>query len=287
MWKNKLTVVSYLLMLLALSGCQVNNINLKPLMDATSKSSDMFGKTLEEEVQMGEDVSSVLLKDSYLYNVKDVQMYVSKVGMWVAHHSERREVPWKFAVIRDDSFNAYATPGGNIFITTGTLDNLENEAELASVLAHEIAHVVRKHHLHAIQKEASVGVALDLARFVRDSKNDESSSSLGLMSEHTPETKFINSLQDIYSNGLARSDELEADRMGMVIAARAGYDPLVYINVLQKIGAYRSGKDEFWEKYLKRHPSADERLKALSPTVEKLSAAQGEILQKRYTDRVR
>jgi len=274
-------------MLIVLSGCQVNNINLKPLMDATKKSSDLFGKTLEEEVKLGEDVSRILLKDSHLYNVKDVQVYVSKVGMWVAHHSERPEIPWKFAVIKDDSFNAFATPGGNIFITTGTLSNLENEAELASVLAHEIAHVVRKHHLQAIQKEARVGVALDLARFVKDSSDEDGSSGLGMMSEHTPEAKFISNLQDIYSNGLARSDELEADHMGMVLAARAGYDPLVYINVLQKIGAQRAGKSEFWEKYLKRHPSADERLNALSVTVEKLSSTQGEILQKRYTNQVR
>lgn len=287
MLKSKLKSLGCVMVLVVLSGCQVNNINLKPLMDATSKSSDLFGKTLEEEIQMGEDVSQVLLKDSHLYNVKDVQMYVNKVGIWVAHHSERPEIPWKFAVIKDDSFNAFATPGGNIFITTGTLRNLDNEAELASILAHEIAHVVRKHHLQAIQKEARVGVALDLARFVQENTDDDGSTGVGLMNEHTPEAKFINSLQGIYSNGLARSDELEADRMGMVIAARAGYDPLVYINVLQKIGANQSSKSVFWEKYLKRHPNADERLEALSSTIEALSTTQGQQLKARYIENTR
>lgn len=285
---SKLRILSLSLLpaLLVVAGCQVNNINLQPLMDASSKSGDLFEKTLEEEVELGANVSQVLLKDAALYNVRDVQRYVSKVGMWVAQHTGHSDVPWTFAVLRDDSFNAFATPGGYIYLTTGTLSQLDDEAELAAVLAHEIAHVVRKHHLIAIQKEARVGMALDLARFARESSREEGGSRGMIFGDHTPEGQFVNSLQDIYSNGLAREDELEADSMGMVIAARAGYDPMVYIKVLQKIDAQQHS-GAFWEKYMKRHPSAEERLAALTRTAEALSGIQGKALPQRYRQQLR
>ncbi|MCP4597850.1 M48 family metalloprotease [Neptuniibacter sp.] len=292
MWITKIgmSVKAFLLFLSLglLSACQVNNINLKPLMDASSKSSDMFEKTLEEEVELGQEVSGVLLKNSAFYNVKDVQQYVSSIGHWLAQHTERPEVPWQFAVLRDDSFNAFATPGGFIYITTGTLSQLDNEAELAGILAHEIAHVVKKHHLAAIQKEAQVGVAVDLLKFAHDSSrdNDSSVSSSPVFADVSAESKLLNGIQDIYSNGLAREDELEADSMGMVIAARAGYDPQAYVKVLQKIDAQQADHP-FWKTFSKRHPSAKDRLTAIEKTAEDLSKIDGKTLEYRFSQELK
>ncbi|EAR59520.1 M48 family metalloprotease [Neptuniibacter caesariensis] len=288
MWNKQLSLSRFLLLTfvaLWVSGCQVNNINLTPLMDATKKSSDLFDKSLQEEVELGQEISLVLLKQASIYNVREVQHYVSSVGGWLAQHTERAEIPWRFVVVRDDRFNAFATPGGYIYITTGTLSELNSESELAGILAHEIAHVVQRHHLNAIRKEAQVGIAADLARFVRDSQ-DDSSGQTAILGDHSLETKLLNSVQDIYSNGLARGDELEADTMGMVIAARAGYDPMSYISVLQKIDAQQADTG-FWKGFTKRHPPASERLEALEKTALMLSELQGQVLTQRYKNVIR
>lgn len=274
------------LLLLGLYGCQVNNINLTPLMEAGKKSTDLFDKSLAEEVEIGEEVSTVLLKKASIYNVRDVQNYVNSVGMWLAQQTERAEIPWTFSVIRDDSFNAFATPGGFIYITTGTLEQLDSEAELAGVLAHEIAHVVQKHHLLAIQKEAKIGIAADLARFLKDSQSDSDSSGATVFGDHTVENKLLNTIQDVYSDGLARSDELEADKMGMVIAARAGYDPMAYIAVLQKIDAQQDDSS-FWQAFSKRHPSAEDRLSELHKLADKMSYIEGKELNNRYSKMIK
>lgn len=176
-------------------------------------------------------------------------------------------------------------PGGYIYITSGTLEQLDSEAELAGVLAHEIAHVVEKHHLQAIQKEARVGIAADLAKFLRDSQRDTKQHN-EMFAGMSPEAKLLQSVQDIYSDGLAREDELAADRLGMLIAARAGYDPMAYITVLQKIDS-RSQDSYFWERFNKRHPSATDRLEALEAIAAALSPLRGKVLNQRYADMIK
>ncbi|WP_415891070.1 M48 family metalloprotease [Neptuniibacter sp. SY11_33] len=285
--KNAIKGVITSFLLMGLSGCQVNNINLTPLMEAGKKSTDLFEKSLAEEVEIGEEVSTVLLQKASIYNVRDVQSYVNSVGMWLAQQTERTDIPWTFSVIRDDSFNAFATPGGFIYITTGTLEQLQSEAELAGVLAHEIAHVVQKHHLRAIQKEAKIGIAADIARFLRDSQSDSSDSSgATVFGDHSVENKLLNTIQDVYSDGLARSDELEADKMGMVIAARAGYDPMAYIAVLQKIDAQQDDS-AFWQAFSKRHPSAEDRLAELYKLADQMSYIEGKELNNRYSKMIK
>ncbi|WP_415891676.1 M48 family metalloprotease [Neptuniibacter sp. PT8_73] len=285
--KNAIKGVVASFLLLGLNGCQVNNINLTPLMEAGKKSTDLFEKSLAEEVEIGEEVSAVLLQKASIYNVREVQNYVNSVGMWLAQQTERSDIPWTFSVIRDDSFNAFATPGGFIYITTGTLEQLQSEAELAGVLAHEIAHVVQKHHIRAIQKEAKIGIAADLARFLRDSQSDSSDSSgATVFGDHSVENKLLNTIQDVYSDGLARSDELEADKMGMVIAARAGYDPMAYIAVLQKIDAQQDDSS-FWQAFSKRHPSAEDRLSELHKLADKMTYIEGKELNNRYSKMIK
>lgn len=288
MFINKNRQPKFLMIILVgilVSACQVNNINLTPLMDATKRSSDLFEKSLEEEVELGQEVSRVLLKNASIYNAKEVQRYVGSVGMWLAQHTMRPDIPWRFTVIRDDSFNAFATPGGYIYITTGTLEQLSSEAELAGVLAHEIAHVVEKHHLAAIQKEAKVGMVADLARFLKDSDGDSNNNTV-MLGDQSLENKLLTTVQDIYSDGLAREDEIEADSMGMVIAARAGYDPMAYIEVLQKIDAHHDD-GAFWQSFSKRHPSAESRLEELESTADRLTQIQGKELSQRYRNMLR
>ena len=173
---------------------------------------------------MGQGIASNLLGAAPLLGNDAVQKYVNQVGRWLAMHTERADLPWHFAVLEDNDVNAFAAPGGYIFITKGLLVRMRSESELAGVLAHEIAHVLRKHHLEAIKKTARASVMADLAQET-------------LQQSGVPPAlgNLIHVGTEIYARGLDKSDEYEADRMGVVIAARAGYDPYGLPAVLQTL----------------------------------------------------
>src|SRR6185503_13856703 len=92
------------------------------------------------------------------------------LGQWLAMHSERPNLPWKFGIIASDDVNAFSTPGGYVLISRGLLDQMRNESELAGVLAHEIAHVVCKHHLKALQKSMGISALTDVGSTVASSQ---------------------------------------------------------------------------------------------------------------------
>ena len=100
-----------------------------------------------------------------------MQRYVNNVGRWIASQSERPDLPWQFGVLDAPQLNAFAVPGGTIFITRGLLERMRSEAELAGVLGHEIVHVVKKHHLKAIQKGATTALAGDALSMAVKNKN--------------------------------------------------------------------------------------------------------------------
>jgi len=182
------------------------------LTEIVAKGLKSFGDVPEEkEIQMGKDLSAALLGAAPLVDDPAVQNYLNQLGRWLALQTERPDLPWTFAVIDTDTVNAFAAPGGYVFVTRGLFLMLRNEAELAGVVGHEIAHVVRRHHLVAIEKQLRASLATDVA---------------GMMVEYDSEMvdALVGAGMELYSKGLDRDDEYEADRMGVVVAARSGYD---------------------------------------------------------------
>jgi len=203
-----------------------------------------------EEIAIGRDVASRLLGAAPLVADARMQRYVNNVGRWLAAQTERPDLPWQFGVLDSPNVNAFAVPGGTIFITRGLLDRMRNEAELAGVLGHEIAHVLRKHHLKAIQKGAQSALAGDaMSAALRDRAG-------------AARDKLIAFGTEMYSRGLDKSDELEADRLGVVIAARAGYDAYGLPSVLQTLQAMNA-QDSALALMFKTHPAPGERLDTL------------------------
>lgn len=204
----------------------------------------------QEEIDLGRDVAARLLGAAPLMANDGVQRYVNHVGRWLATQTERPDLPWQFGVLEAPQLNAFATPGGNVFITRGLLERMRSEAELAGVLAHEIAHVLRKHHLKAIQKGAQTalaGEALAQALARRDGANREKLIALG---------------SEVFTRGLDKGDELEADRLGVAIAARGGYDSYGLPAVLQTLNAMNP-QDSGLALMFKTHPAPAERLDEL------------------------
>jgi len=204
-----------------------------------------------KEIEMGGGIASNLLGAAPLLQNRAVQKYVNNVGRWLALQTERPDLPWQFGVLDDNDVNAFASPGGYVFITKGLLSHMKSEAELAGVLAHEISHVLRKHHLAAIKKGARTGLMAEFAGQVVKEK--------GGSQEYL---KLVNAGTELYARGLDKDDEFEADRMGVVIAARGGYDPYGLPAVLQTLQSLNA-QDSKLALMFKTHPALADRLSLL------------------------
>ncbi len=204
-----------------------------------------------QEISLGEGIASNLLGAAPLLNNPAVQQYVNRVGRWLTLQTERPDLPWQFGVLDDNDVNAFAAPGGYVFITKGLLAKMNSEAELAGVLAHEISHVLRKHHLQAIKKGARSELLADLANDAIKSNGADPRFS-----------KLVSAGTEVYARGLDKDDEFEADRMGVVIAARAGYDPYGLPAVLQTLQSLNPN-DSSLALMFKTHPALADRLSLL------------------------
>jgi predicted Zn-dependent protease len=229
-----------------------------------------------EEIQIGQSMAETLLGARQLFDDPELQRYVNEVGVWVAQQSERPNLPWHFGINDSDHINAFATPGGYIIITKGMMKQLRNEAELAGVLGHEVAHVNQKHHLKALRKSAFSSLLGEGVAGATNNKHAE------LVKQLAGPTK------ELYARGLDKSDEFEADRMGVVLATRAGYDPYGLPAVLTTL-ASADPKDTFLTLLYKTHPLPQARLDQLAPgltTLDSIKAPQNAARFQQYTKKL-
>lgn len=238
------------------------NTETKPVFNLKSPSQ-------AEEIQLGREITGNLLGAAPLVKDEALQKYVNQVGRWVASQSERGDLPWHFGVIESNDINAFAAPGGYIVITKGLYRRLENEAQLAGVLGHEISHIVKKHQLKLLQKSQ----LLDFGARMLSKKLGKDNQTID---------KIIGSGAEVCARSLDKEAEFEADRMGMVLAARAGYEPFGLPEVLQTIS--QLGKsDNSVALLFKTHPAPDDRLAKLGDSAgNKLDNIKGKTLETRF-----
>jgi predicted Zn-dependent protease len=203
------------------------------------------------EIEIGQHLAAVLLGAKPLHKNIALQAYVNRLGRWISLQSTRPNLPWTFMVLDDGGYNAFAAPGGYIFVTKGLIDSLKDEAELAGVLAHEITHVLSKHHLQAMNKSARTGL---LAKFAASQMAQNGNSALS--------SQLINLGRDLYSRGLDQGDELEADRNGVALATRAGFDPYGLVAVLSQLRTV-APDNQMFTLQMSTHPAAQVRLDQL------------------------
>lgn len=230
----------------------------------------LFGDySLEDENRIGRQIAGNLLGAVPLVRDDALQRYVNLVGNWVALQSGRTDVTWRFGVLDTEDINAFAAPGGYIFVTKGLYRLLGNEAELAGVLGHEIAHVAQKHHLKVLKQSTLIG-ALGQAASNKAQGSDQVVQNL------------IGNGAEIMARGLDKDAEYEADRIGMVFAARAGYDPWGLPTVLQDMAGLPA-KDNRTSLLYKTHPHPADRLAALGESVGgRMDAVRGKDLPDRF-----
>jgi predicted Zn-dependent protease len=234
-----------------------------------------FAIGLDKEREIGRGVAATVAGRWHVVNNPALSDYVNLVGQVVAQQSPRyTELPFRFAILDTDEINAFATPGGYVFVTRGALELMDSEAELAGVLAHEVAHVDRKHVLEQVRKGNMLEGAkseADLNGFVLD--------------------QAVGKLTSVIFTGLGRGDELESDSLGMLYASAAGYRPDGLLTFVRKLQS-NSGNERrrrFLAEMEATHPSAADRVAALErqAAAEHLDMNSGQLLADRFRRYVR
>lgn len=229
--------------------------------EASSNYSKIEEATPEQEAKIGRESASVLLGAAPLLSNKELTHYINSLGGWIALQTGRKDINWRYGVIDSPNINAFAAPDGYIFITRGLLKKLNNEAELAGVIAHEMAHVIKRHYiteLHKKEKMGGIGSVLSASVEV-----------VGIPGKAV--NPVFNLAQNVYSSGLDKDAEYEADQLGILYATRAGYEPYGLPRVLSMYAA-NSGNDEF-DLLFATHPSPQARLEELGNLIEKKYSA--------------
>ncbi len=276
-----LILICFLLVACKSTGLKIGNLEVGKLVEQGVNVFNAHNINEEQEIQFGENMSAVLLGTRPLYENKDINLYVNKVGMWLAANSSRPNLPWQFGIINSSAINAFAAPGGFVFITSGMLMQLENEAQLAAVLAHEIIHITEKHHLNAIKEQANRSAVTETLFISAQAYQDNTGSNNEEQEYQIWAKKVTGMAQALYVKGLNKEDEFLADQYGMRLLAKSGYDAFAYMDNLQVLASI-AADDSALALLYKTHPTPVQRLESLSEQVDKLSSSEGLLLNKRF-----
>ncbi len=202
--------------------------------------------TESQEIQMGREADRDIVASMGLVPDERLQAYVSELGMTMAGASERPDLPWTFRVVDDPLINAFALPGGFIYVTRGILAHFESEAELVGVLGHEIGHVTARHSVSRISKtQLAAGVWGMGSVLVPELRDYEALAGVGL------QLAFLK---------FSRDDERQSDRLGVRYMAQAGYDPGELSEVMGMLARVTSGEDGSGPpEWLSTHPNPENR----------------------------
>ena len=222
-----------------------------------------------EEQELGRKVSEVIRERYGVVQDANVTRYVSLVGLALAQSSSRPALPWTFIVLDTDGVNAFAAPGGYVHITRGALGLIQDEAQLAGVLAHEIIHVTEKHTVRAIQK--SQAVTMGAETFASDS---------GLMQRAVNAT-----YENIVDKGFGRADENESDEKGAAIANKTGYAPAGLIGFLTTLKERNKNSTEK-NGLFASHPDLDDRLNRIKKQIASQKLMASATVKDRYAKNI-
>ena len=231
-----------------LSACATN--------PATGKRQISF-MSEEKEIAMGRQLDAQVRQEMGLYENDELQRYVQDLGMQIARRSERPNLPWSFAIVDSPAVNAFALPGGFIYVTRGILPYLDNEAQLVGVLGHEIGHVTARHS--AAQYTRGMGTSLGVL----------------VGSIFVPEIAPFADLAEVGAGMVfmkfGRDDELQADALGAEYTAANGWDPdevPAFLTTLARISAVsdRNGVPN----WMSTHPQPENRVARVGATVKKV-----------------
>ena len=246
------------------TACATNPVTGKKQMSLLSEA---------EELAIGQQQDAEIRREMGVYNDAELQRYVSDIGQQLARNSHRPNLPWTFTIVDSPAINAFALPGGYIYVTRGVLAYLDDESELAGVLGHEIGHVTARHAAQAYTRQAQANLGLTI------------------LSIFVPSTRPF---ADLGATGLGvlflkhgREAELEADRLGVEYGSGAGYDPSGVPRFLSTLARVNAMSERGVPNWLSTHPDPGSRVTKAEPVAGKfMSADAKKVNHDQYLERI-
>ena len=236
--------------LLALTGCATNPVTGEREFVMMSEA---------QEIAMGRKADVEVRREMGLYDDDALQRYVEEIGLELASHSHRPELPWSFAIVDSPAINAFALPGGFIYLTRGIMPYLSDEADLAGVLGHEIGHVTARHTVRAYTRASGAQLGLLVGGIFSPAAR-----AVGGLAESGLGVLFLR---------YGRDAELQADRLGAEYAATSGWDPTGVRDMLSTLSRISEGTDRSGvPSWLSTHPAASDRVERVDPVLSELAA---------------
>jgi predicted Zn-dependent protease len=207
------------------------------------------------EIEIGREVSSEVESSEKLHTDQRVQNYVNNVGQKIAEVCDRKDIKYTFKVIDREEVNAFACPGGFIYIYSGLIKIMDNEAQLAAVLAHEVGHVVARHSVKRLQTVYGYSILMDV-----------------LLGDKMSEAalQMINVATFLILQGYGRDNEFEADSYGTLYIYRASYNPNGMIQIFNKFKEVEGNPPSVFEQLLISHPPTQDRIDKVNKQIEKI-----------------
>jgi predicted Zn-dependent protease len=255
--------VSLVLVALA-TACASNPVTGKRQMTLLSEA---------EELAIGQQQDVEIRREMGVYDDPDLQRYVNEIGQRLARTSHRPNLPWSFTIVDSPAINAFALPGGYIYVTRGLLAYLDDESELAGVLGHEIGHVTARHAAQAYTRQAQANIGLTI------------------LSIFVPSTRPFT---DLGAAGLSvlflkhgREQELEADRLGVEYGSGNGFDPTGVPRFLTTLARVDAMSERGVPNWLSTHPDPGSRVTRAEPVAGKfLSPDARAVNRDQYLERI-
>src|ERR1039458_921123 len=219
--------------------------------------------SIQKEMALGQQLAQEVAKQSKIVDDPIISEYVNRIGQNLARNSDAK-VPFTFQVIQGDEVNAFALPGGYVFVYTGLIKVASEEDEFAGALAHEIAHVAARHMPCQASKSQIAGVAGIIPGVL-----------LGGWAGYGA-GQAVNAAIPIASRGFSRHDETEADYLGVQYMHAAGYDPTGAVSIFEKLESLRKTKPSAVAKVLATHPMDSDRIAKTEQEIQRILPAKPE-----------
>lgn len=220
------------------------------------------GISQQQEVQMGQEYAQQINAQLPIVRDPELNRYINVLGDSIARLTSRRDLNWQFFIVDAKEVNAFAVPGGFVYVNRGLVERADQMDELAGVLGHEIGHVVRRHTVKQMEKAQGANVGVTLACILTSICNSQIAGAA------------INIAGGAVFARFSRQDEAEADNEGFNNVVRAGISPVGMVTMFQKLIAERKSRPGAVESWFRTHPLEEDRVQAVQARINQIPRAQ-------------
>ncbi|MFL5464219.1 MAG: M48 family metallopeptidase [Gemmatimonadaceae bacterium] len=219
------------------------------------------GISQQQEVQMGQEYAQQINAQLPIIQDPELNRYINVLGDSIAKLTSRRDLDWHFFIVDAKDVNAFAVPGGFIYVNRGLIERTDQMDEVAGVLGHEIGHVLKRHTIKQMEKAQGANIGVTLACILTSICNSQVAGAA------------INIAGGAVFARFSRQDEAEADQEGFNNVVRAGISPVGMVTMFQKLIAERRSQPGAVESWFRTHPLEEDRIQAIQARINQLPRA--------------